>query len=427
MDYKVLVIGAGGREHALCWKLAQSDFVAKIYCAPGNAGTANEIKTENVPLSVSDFPNLVDFAKAHQIDLTVVGPDNPLADGIVDIFLDEGLRIFGPSRQAARLEGSKVFAKQFMKFHELPTTRFEVFENARDGLEFCKTNDWARVIKVDGLALGKGVYVCDSLQECETALTEIFTQKRFGESGSKVVIEERLFGPEISLMVMCDGTKMLPLASSQDYKRRFEENKGPNTGGMGVYSPVPIYQDYEARIQAVILDPLEEALRVGDIEYKGLLYLGLMIHEEEPYILEFNARFGDPEAQCLLPRLENDLYLLMEACVEGTLSQYRLSWTDKAGVCVVLTADTYPESGSKDVPIQVDTLPPGVRLFHAGTKLTGDGMLVTNGGRVLNVVALGDTHELAAKHAYQAIERIQFDGMAFRRDIAKDVTLCLSK
>ncbi len=425
MQQKILVVGSGGREHALCWKLAQSNKVAQIFCAPGNGGTASEQKTENIAIPVSDFNALMAFAKKHSIDLTVIGPDNPLADGIVDAFEAEGLRVFGPRQAAAKLESSKVFAKQFMQQNQLPTARFAVFDTEAPALAFCRENDWARVIKVDGLALGKGVYVCDSVEECEQALKEIFGTGRFGASASQVVVEERLYGPEISLMVLSDGKTLRPMASSQDYKRRFDGNKGPNTGGMGSYSPAPIYEPYAEAIQQEVIAPLEVALQQAPFEFKGLLYVGVLIHDNKPYILEFNARFGDPETQCLLPRLESDLVDLFNACIDGTLADATMEWTANSAVCVVLTAGSYPESGAKGLPITLKPMPESVVLFHAGTQLQSD-QLEAHGGRVLNIVGLGETLEGAASKAYDAIQFVRFDGMAFRRDIAQGVSLCLS-
>jgi len=423
---QVLVIGGGGREHALCWKLAQSPQVAKIYCAPGNAGTAQELKTQNVALSVMDFQGLLEFARKNKIDLTIVGPDNPLAEGIVDFFERAGQQIFGPNQEAARLESSKVFAKRFMKANHIPTAKFEVFDSEKKAVAFCHANDWARVIKVDGLALGKGVYVCDSLKDCELALAEIFQAQRFGISGAEVVIEERLFGPEISLMILSDGKTLLPFTSSQDYKRRFEGNKGPNTGGMGAFSPVPFYPDYERVIQEKILEPLEEALQQADFTFKGVLFAGILIHQQKPYVLEFNARFGDPETQCLLPRLQNDLYELLQACVDSTLNEQELIWDEETRTCLVLVHKHYPESGSKGKYITVGKLADDVLLFHAGTARDQDGELVTQGGRVLNIVSKGISPDQAILRAYKSISAIGFEGMAFRKDIAKDVSLCLS-
>jgi len=426
MTRQILVIGSGGREHAICWKLAQSAHVDKIYCAPGNGGTAQTAKTENVAIPVMDFKALIAFAKKHKIDMTVVGPDNPLAEGIVDAFEAESLRIFGPTRQAAQLESSKVFAKQFMAQHKLPTARFGVFDTKKTALAFCKANDWARVIKVDGLALGKGVYVCDTLPECETALVEIFQAKRFGTAGAQVIIEERLYGPEISLMILSDGKTLLPFASSQDYKRRLDGNKGPNTGGMGAFSPVPCYPDYQWAIHEKILEPLQKALQEADFTYKGVLYAGLLIHDHQPYLLEFNARFGDPETQCLLPRLETDLFELFEACIDGMLDRQQLTWIHETCACVVLVANTYPETGSSGKYITIGKLPEDVTVFHAGTSQNEQGDLLTNGGRILNVVAKGMSSDHAVHQAYEAISHIAFEGMAYRKDIARDASLCLS-
>jgi phosphoribosylamine---glycine ligase len=427
MSKRVLIIGGGGREHALCWKLAQSHQVETIYCAPGNAGTNQTQKTRNVDIAVSDFTALIRFAQEQQVDLTVVGPDKPLADGIVDQFQAAGLQVFGPTQSAARLESSKVFSKQFMKTYGLPTARFEIFESAEAALDFCNAHDWARVIKVDGLALGKGVFVCDTLADCDNALQAIFESKRFGTAGTRVIVEERLVGPEISLMVLCDGNTLLPFESSQDYKRRFDNQLGPNTGGMGAYSPVPIYADYQDKVLKQVILPLQKALDDAPFVFQGLLFIGLMIHEHELYILEFNARFGDPETQSLLPRLNNDLYSLFEASIDGTLHEQTLSWRDEASVCVVLTAKSYPETGSQNIPITISPLPADVLLFHAGTRLTPEQQLVTNGGRVLNVTALSHTPEAAAHLAYQTIDQIHCEALDYRRDIAKDVSLCRSR
>ncbi len=424
---QILVIGSGGREHALCWKLAQSPQVSKIYCAPGNGGTAQEAKTENVNLKVSDFKGLIEFAKSHAIDLTVVGPDNPLADGIVDAFQAQGLRVFGPIQKAAKLESSKVFAKTFMEANHIPTARFEVFDDMAEALDFCQSHEWARVIKVDGLALGKGVYVCQALSECHQALSEIFESRRFGDSGGQIIIEERLYGPEISLMVLCDGKTMLPFTSSQDYKRRFEGNSGPNTGGMGAYSPVPFYPEIALKVEESVLKPLQKALQASDFVYQGVLFIGLLVNEGKPYVLEFNARFGDPETQCLLPRLKNDLYALFGACVDGQLSEHTLEWSSQVTAGVVLCAESYPEKGSSGQPISIEGPFEKALVFHAGTQLETDGAWVTSGGRILNIVGDGGDLREASQNAYKAIEHIHFPGMAFRNDIALEAQLCPSK
>ncbi|MCA9797967.1 MAG: phosphoribosylamine--glycine ligase [Cyanobacteria bacterium HKST-UBA04] len=419
--YNVMVVGAGGREHALCWKLAQSSLVAKIYCAPGNGGTATEEKTTNVDIAADDVAGLLAFAKENDVYLTVVGPEAPLAQGIVDAFEAEKLKIFGPTQAQARLEASKAYAKAVLRDLNIPTADFGVFDNKVDALTFCHANDWARVIKVDGLAAGKGVMVCDSVSECEHALAEVFDNQRFGESGRTVVIEERLNGPEISLMVLCDGKFLLPMASSQDYKRRFDNNAGPNTGGMGAFSPVPSYQELQPRIQQKILDPLQAALDAGTFSFKGLLYIGLMIQDNQPYVLEFNVRFGDPETQCLLPRLENDFFMILEACTLSCLYSYSLFWQPKVAVGTVLSAEGYPEVSSKGVPITIGQPNELVKVFHAGTRLDDQQQLVTNGGRIFNVVALGETYDEARLHGQQAIGAIHFDGKAFRTDIGAGV------
>lgn len=420
--YDVLVIGQGGREHALCWKLAQSRLVETIYCAPGNAGTSKESKTQNVPIAADDVEGLLAFAKEKKIYLTVVGPEAPLAKGIVDAFEAEGLKIFGPTQAAAQLETSKAYAKELLKTLDIPSARFEVFQQKEEALAFCQAYEWARVIKVDGLAAGKGVYVCDSLEECQQALTEIFDDQRFGAAGQQVVIEEKLSGPEISLMVLCDGKFLLPLASSQDYKRRFEGHQGPNTGGMGAYSPVPQYQDLQAAVQDRILNPLQAALDNQQLEFKGVLYIGLMIHQGQPYVLEFNVRFGDPETQSLLPRLENDLFMLLEACTMKCLASYALFWYPKVSVGTVVCAKDYPEKSLDGEPIQIDPLPEDVILFHAGTQRDPVKGLVAKGGRLFNVVALGDTYEEARQTVYEGIDCIQMEQKACRTDIAQGVS-----
>jgi phosphoribosylamine--glycine ligase len=420
MAQSILVIGGGGREHALCWKLAQSPEVSTIYCAPGNGGTAHEIKTQNVAIPVSDLAQLIAFAQSHAVALTVVGPDNPLADGIVDAFIAAGLPIFGPNQAAAQLESSKAFAKQFMASNQLPTARFEVFDAHADALAFCQANNWARVIKVDGLALGKGVYVCDSVADCEAALAEIFTQQRFGDSGRRVVVESRLVGPEVSILALCDGKTLVPLLPSRDFKRRFDNNQGPNTGGMGAYAPVSEFWPYPKAIEQQILKPLEKALQQAPFRFKGLLYIGLMLNADEgnkPYILEFNARFGDPETQCLMPLLQTDLLPLLQATIDGNLATQPLTWHPHHSVCISVCADTYPTTGSQGQAIKMGDLPMNTQVFHAGTAINQDEALVTNGGRVLNIVGLGKTATDAYQMAYQAVSAIDFDGMAYRHDI----------
>lgn len=436
----VMVVGGGGREHALCWKIAQSQFAGDIYCAPGNGGTAQDARISNVDLQVSDFAGLSEFALNKKIDFVVIGPDNPLADGIVDFMEAKGLTVFGPKKEAAKLEWSKAHSKQFMLEHKIPTARFAVLHDFESAQKFIKENEWARVIKADGLALGKGVFVCSSENEAVDALTAIFKEGRFGEAGSTVVIEEKLIGEELSLLLLIDGKCVMPLSACQDHKRRFDGDKGPNTGGMGAYSPVRLFDRNKSLIEAQVIKPIEEALKNGSLDFKGMLFAGILVGlpassdgaapaantELIPYALEFNARFGDPETQALMPRLKSDILPLLWASAQGCLADEQLEWFDKASVCVVLSAENYPESSSKGKEIEVGHLPDDACLFHAGTQLK-DGKLLTNGGRVLALTALGDDIEAARENAYKAIKQVKFADMACRSDIAlKEVGQCLS-
>lgn len=431
---KILVIGAGGREHAICWKLAQSPHAARIYCAPGNGGTAGEQKTENVDIPASDFAQLADFARLNQIDLVVVGPDNPLAEGIVDYLQERNLPVFGPTREQAKLEWSKAHAKQFLSQVGIPTARFAVCHSLEQAQKAVSQMPWARVVKVDGLALGKGVYVCDSEDEALGALSEIFSAKRFGQAGHAVVLEERLVGEEISLLAFCDGKTLQLMPPCQDHKRRFDGDYGPNTGGMGAYSPVPLYDQCHRSIASEILAPLQKALSSGTLSYKGVLYIGLMVTKEsnsagldyQPYVLEFNARFGDPETQALLPRLHSDLLPVLWACTQGNLAQVDLRWSEEAACCVVAVCESYPESSSKGELITIGSLPPGTKLFQAGTAWKG-GRLETAGGRILATTGLAANLEEAAARAYSGLQNISFAGMAYRTDIARRAAKqCLS-
>jgi phosphoribosylamine--glycine ligase len=433
---KVLVIGGGGREHALCWKLAGSALVEKLFCAPGNGGTAALPGTENIDIAVNEFDRLTDFAKMNAVDLTVVGPDNPLADGIVDHFHNRGLRAFGPTRKAAKLEWSKAYAKEFMQQIGLPTARFVICESLAEGERLLAANPWARVVKVDGLALGKGVYVCDSHEEALSALSEIFTDNRFGSSGSKVILEEKLAGEEISLLCFCDGKRLVAMPPCQDHKRRFDGDTGPNTGGMGAYSPVALYDLCAGAISSAVLAPLERALSEGKLVYQGVLYIGLMVASNaadntgranyQPYVLEFNARFGDPETQAILPRLESDLLPVLWACTEGALDKVALKWSPLSSCCVVAVAESYPQSSSKGEKIEIGAVPDGSLLFHSGTALRG-GQLETAGGRIICSTGLAPSMEAATSKAYQALGSVSFAGMAFRSDIARRAAgRCLS-
>lgn len=424
---KVLVVGSGGREHALCWRLSGSPSIKELYCAPGNGGTASLPRTSNVDLKVSDFDGISNFACQNNIDLVVIGPDNPLADGIVDQLKAKGLRVFGPNKQGARLEASKAFAKDFMKRHGIPTARYVVAEDLETAQKCAKENPWIRVVKADGLALGKGVFVCDTDEEVSQALSAIFSERRFGEAGDKVVLEERLEGEEISLLFFCDGNTITAMPPCQDHKRRFDGDKGPNTGGMGVYSPVPLYDKCKAEIESQVVSPLKRVFENRDFDFQGVIYAGLLIVAEKdsggtveykPHVLEFNARFGDPETQVIMPLLQSDLFSVLWHCTEGTLSNAEVEWHRKSACCVVACAGNYPEGSSSGKPIEIKDSAEGVFVFHAGTKLQS-GQLLTAGGRVLAVTALAGDFEVAVCRAYEGIANVQFDGMDFRKDIGR--------
>lgn len=426
----ILVIGSGGREHALCWKLAQSAHVEKIYCAPGNGGTATTTKVENVDIDAMDFRKLEEFCGDGVIDFVVVGPDNPLAEGIVDILHEKcpGLRVFGPNRAAAALEWSKAFAKEFMARYEIPTARFVVCDSYEAGVKVVEENSWARVIKVDGLALGKGVFVCDSQFQALDALLAIFKGNSFGAAGSRVVIEEKLVGEEISLLALFDGNKLVPLLPGQDHKRRFDRDQGPNTGGMGAYAPIDLFNKRRKEIEEFVLRPVEKALREAEFAYKGVLYIGLMM-TDKPYVLEFNCRFGDPETQAILPLMSSDLLPVLWACTEGALDKVDITWSGKASCSVIACAETYPQGTSRGEIIDLGEYAHSINksikdisksqtvIFQAGTKLV-DGKLLTNGGRVLAVTGIGANLEAARENAYKAIKQVSFAGMAYRSDIA---------
>ncbi|MBY0356499.1 MAG: phosphoribosylamine--glycine ligase [Candidatus Obscuribacterales bacterium] len=419
---KILLVGGGGREHAICWKLGQSPLVQTVYCAPGNGGTAVNPKSENVDIQVSDFSALAQFAQNNKVDLVVVGPDNPLADGIVDYLENQGLRTFGPRQKLAQIEASKVYAKNFMTEHGIPTARFAVASTLTEAEKIVIENDWARVVKVDGLALGKGVFVCDSQAEAEAAVREIFQTEKFGAAGAQVVLEEKLIGEEISLLMFADGKDLALMPPCQDHKRRFDDDKGPNTGGMGAYSPVALYAQVKERVEAEILLPLKKAMAAGQFDFKGVLYAGLLVTayggELRPYVLEFNARFGDPETQVILPLLRSDLLPILWAVTEGSLDQVEIAWQDGAACTVVLAAENYPESSSKNEPVIVNSLPANTFVFHAGTKRSAD-KLLTNGGRVFSVTAIGNNLSEAVELAYAGIKSVSFAGMSYRRDIAR--------
>ena len=417
---KVLVVGQGGREHALVWKLAQSPRVSRLYCAPGNAGIA-ELAT-CVPIGDTDIEGLVRFAKEEGIDLTVVGPEAPLVAGVVDCFEEEGLRIFGPRREAAMLEGSKSFAKAVMEKYGIPTARYQAFEDYEAALRYLREHGAPVVLKADGLAAGKGVTVAKTLEEAEAALERMMREKVFGEAGSRVVIEEFLQGQELSLMAFVDGETVLPMVPVQDHKPVFDGDRGPNTGGMGTYSPTPqLPQSVIEESIRRILQPVAKAMVAEGKPYRGVLYGGLMVTAEGPKVIEFNARFGDPETQVVLPRLEAFLLEVLEAVVDGRLAEVNLTWRKEAVVCVILASEGYPGAYPKGRIIQGLFSPEEqqqreVYLFHSGT-VRENGQWLTNGGRVLGVTALGQDLAAARDKAYQAIEGIRFEGMHYRRDI----------
>jgi len=417
---KVLVIGGGGREHALVWKISQSPKVKKIYCAPGSAAIGEF--AELVAIGPEQIDRLADFAAKEKIDLTVVGPELPLTLGITDLFEERGLRIFGPNREAAQLEGSKAFAKEILRDNAIPTAAFATFTDAALAKNFIAKQKTPIVVKADGLAAGKGVLICATRAEADAAVDEILLGKAFGPAGEKVVIEEFVDGEEASFMVLTDGDHILPLASSQDHKRVFDNDEGPNTGGMGAYSPAPVVTpEVHRRILHEILAPLLAGLKKKNIRYRGVIYVGLMITQDGPTVLEFNARFGDPECQPIMMRLKSDLVELMEAVIDGRLNEAQARWHDDAAVCVVLAAAGYPGAYDKGKEIlgleKLRDWSNGF-VFHAGTT-KDNGRWVTSGGRVLGVTARGKSAADAVREAYRAVGEISWDGMHYRKDIAR--------
>ena len=414
---KILVVGSGGREHALAWKLAQSERVQMVYVAPGNGGTARDVRLENVP--ITDLNALADFVEQEHIGLTVVGPEVPLAAGIVNLFRARGLKVFGPTKEAAQLESSKDFAKAFMKRHGIPTAEYETFADAKAAHAYVDAKGAPIVIKADGLAAGKGVVVAMTLEEAHGAVDHMLSDNAFGDAGARIVIEEFLAGEEASFIVMCDGKNVLPLATSQDHKRLLDNDQGPNTGGMGAYSPAPIVTPaMHARVMREIIMPTIQGMAKDGIQFTGFLYAGLMIDAaSNPKTLEFNCRMGDPETQPIMARLKTDLLGVMEHAVNGTLDQVELEWDRRTAVGVVMAAAGYPDSPRKGDAIHgIPAETPESVTFHAGTTDV-DGKLLTSGGRVLCVVGLGDSVKMAQKQAYEAVDKIAFDGMQFRRDI----------
>ena len=419
---KVLIVGSGGREHALAWKVAQSPRVDKIYCAPGNAGIAEY--AECVPITAMEFDKLAAFAKEQAVGLTIVGMDDPLVGGIVDAFEAQGLRVFGPRKNAAILEGSKAFSKDLMKKYQIPTAAYETFDSAEAALAYLETADFPIVLKADGLALGKGVLICQNLDEAKEGVKEIMTDKKFGSAGNRLVVEEFMTGREVSVLSFVDGKTIKTMTSAQDHKRAGDGDTGLNTGGMGTFSPSPFYTDeVDDFCKKYIYQATVDAMAKEGREFKGIIFFGLMLTEKGPRVLEYNARFGDPEAQVVLPRMKNDLVDVCEACIDGKLDETDLQFEDNAAVCVVLASEGYPVKYEKGLPIRgLENFKDkeGYYVFHAGTKFDGD-TIVTNGGRVLGVTAKGENLKAARANAYEAVKWIDFDNKYYRHDIGKAI------
>ena len=421
---KVLIVGSGGREHAIAWKVAQSKKVEKIYCAPGNAGISEV--AECVPIGAMEFDKLVAFAKEKEIDLTVIGMDDPLVGGIVDVFEKEGLRVFGPRKNAAILEGSKAFSKDLMKKYHIPTAAYETFTDPEKALEYLETAKMPIVLKADGLALGKGVLICQTLEEAKEGVKTLMMDKKFGSAGDEIVIEEFMTGREVSVLSFVDGNIVKIMSSAQDHKRAKDGDQGLNTGGMGNFSPSPFYtKEVDEFCKKYIYQPTVDAMKAEGRPFKGVIFFGLMLTPDGPKVLEYNARFGDPEAQVVLPRLENDIVDVFEACIDGTLDQVDLKFdNDRATVCVILASDGYPVEYKKGFPIEGLEKFKGkddYYVFHSGTKFNENGQIVTNGGRVLGVTATGKDLKEARKKAYEATEWISFENKYMRHDIGKAI------
>ena len=419
---KVLIVGSGGREHAIAWSVAKSPKVDKIYCAPGNAGIAEFAECVNI--KAMEFDKLVAFAKENAIDLTIIGMDDPLVGGVVDAFESEGLRVFGPRKNAAIIEGSKAFSKDLMKKYKIPTAAYENFTDPDEAIKYLETAKMPIVLKADGLALGKGVLICNTLEEAKEGVKTLMLDKQFGDAGNEIVIEEFMTGREVSVLAFCDGKTIKCMTSAQDHKRAKDGDQGLNTGGMGTFSPSPFYNDeVEAFCEKYVYQSTIDAMASEGRPFTGILFTGLMITEDGPKVLEYNARFGDPEAQVVLPRMKNDIIDVMEACIDGKLSDVELEFEDNAAVCVVLASDGYPEKYDKGFEIKgLDTFKDkdGYYVFHAGTKFDGD-KIVTNGGRVLGVVAKGENLKAARANAYKATEWIDFANKYKRIDIGKAI------
>ena len=419
---KVLIVGSGGREHAIAWSVAKSPKVDKIYCAPGNAGIAEFAECVNI--KAMEFDKLVAFAKENAIDLTIIGMDDPLVGGVVDAFESEGLRVFGPRKNAAIIEGSKAFSKDLMKKYKIPTAAYENFTDPDEAIKYLETAKMPIVLKADGLALGKGVLICNTLEEAKEGVKTLMLDKQFGDAGNEIVIEEFMTGREVSVLAFCDGKTIKCMTSAQDHKRAKDGDQGLNTGGMGTFSPSPFYNDeVEAFCEKYVYQSTIDAMASEGRPFTGILFTGLMKTEDGPKVLEYNARFGDPEAQVVLPRMKNDIIDVMEACIDGKLSDVELEFEDNAAVCVVLASDGYPEKYDKGFEIKgLDTFKDkdGYYVFHAGTKFDGD-KIVTNGGRVLGVVAKGENLKAARANAYKATEWIDFANKYKRNDIGKAI------
>lgn len=419
---RILIVGSGGREHAIAWKCAQSKRVDKIFCAPGNAGIGQI--AECVPITAMEFDKLAAFAKEQKIDLTIIGMDDPLVGGIVDAFEAEGLRVFGPRKNAAILEGSKAFSKDLMKKYNIPTAGYETFNSPEAALEYLKTAEYPTVLKADGLALGKGVLICNTREEAEAGVRTLMLDKQFGSAGDRIVIEEFMTGREVSVLSFVDGHTIKIMTSAQDHKRAKDGDKGLNTGGMGTFSPSPFYTaEVDEFCKKYIYQATVDAMKAEGREFKGIIFFGLMLTPKGPRVLEYNARFGDPETQVVLPRMKNDIIDVFEACIDGTLDKIDLEFEDNAAVCVVLASDGYPEKYEKGkliTGLEAFDNNPGYYCFHAGTKRTDEGF-VTNGGRVLGITATGSDLKTARANAYKATEWVSFENKYMRHDIGKAI------
>lgn len=420
---KILVVGGGGREHAICWKLAQSPRTTELYCAPGNAGIAEVASC--VDIGVMDFEKMAAFAKEEAFDLVVVGPDDPLAAGLVDVLEAEGLKVFGPRKSAAILEGSKAFSKDLMKKYGIPTAAYETFQSPEEALQYLETAAMPIVLKADGLALGKGVLICNTREEAREGVKTLMLDKQFGSAGDKIVVEQFMTGREVSVLSFVDGKTIKIMTSAQDHKRAKDGDQGLNTGGMGTFSPSPFYtEEVDAYCREHIYQATVDAMRAEGREFKGIIFFGLMLTEDGPKVLEYNARFGDPETQVVLPRMKNDIVDVFEACADGTLDQVELEFEDNAAVCVVLASAGYPEKYEKGFAIsglEHFKNKDGYYVFHAGSKFGSDGEVLTNGGRVLGITAKGSDLKEARKNAYEATGWVEFENKYMRRDIGKAI------